>query len=334
MNRVRWGLVGATVIGREWMIAAIRAVGGEIVAVYSRDAARARAYATEFAIPHAVTELAALLRHDIDAVYIATTNDRHHDECLAAAAAGRHVLCEKPLALTLADAQAMVAACRRAGVVLATNHHLRNAAVHRAIRNEVQSGRLGRLVLARVVHGGLLPRHLQTWRLANPAAGAGAVLDLTVHDADLLRFVLDDEPTQVTAQIASTGLAQPGIEDAASGVIRFRSGLLASFTDSFNTPQLRTTVAVHGTAASIVARDCMAQTPGGRLWRRDATGETELTLVQENYYERGLSAFHAAIAGTGRPVCTGEDGVASLAVALAALQSAHSGTAQAIDAAA
>ncbi len=193
MPKIRWGLIGATVIGREWMVDAIRQAGGEIAVVMSRDAERGRRYAAEFGIPDATTELDRLLG-DVDAVYISTTNERHRDECLAAAAAGRHVLCEKPLATTLADAQRMVEACRKAGVVMGTNHHLRNAATHRAARAAIAAGRIGRPLAARVVHGGALPTHLHGWRLRDPGAGAGAILDLTAHDADLLRFLLDDEP--------------------------------------------------------------------------------------------------------------------------------------------
>ena len=174
VRTIRWGLIGAATIGREWMIGAIREAGGEIAAVMSADAARGNAYAREFGIPLSVISLQDLFASGIDAVYIATTNDRHRVETVAAAAAGVHVLCEKPLAATLADALAMVNACEQAGVVMATNHHLRNAATHRAIRDLVKAGRIGRPLSARVVHAGFLPEHLHGWRLKNPAAGAGA----------------------------------------------------------------------------------------------------------------------------------------------------------------
>src|SRR3712207_4397066 len=93
MPAVRWGLIGATVIGREWMINAIREAGGEICAVMSTDSERGRVYANEFGIPLAVTSLPGLFAAGIDAVYIATTNERHRAETLAAAQAGIHVLC-------------------------------------------------------------------------------------------------------------------------------------------------------------------------------------------------------------------------------------------------
>lgn len=331
MPSVRWGLIGATVIGREWMIAAIREAGGEIVGVMSTDAGRGAAYAREFGIPLSVTSLDALFAAGIDAAYIATTNERHRAEAIAAAKAGVHVLCEKPLATTLADARAMVEACSEAGVVLATNHHLRNSAVHRAMRDLIKGGRVGRPLSARVVHAGFLPKHLHGWRLTTPEAGAGAILDLTVHDADLLRFILDDEPESVTTLAQNGGLAAEGIEDAALSLIRFRSGLLAHLFDGFTTRCVETGVEVHGTDGSLVARNCMSQTPGGTLALRTGAGEEPIALVHHNYYTPGVRAFHDAIAGKGEPAVSGRDGLISLAVALAAVESARTGRLTAID---
>ena len=88
MTKVRWGLIGATVIGREWMIDAIRQAGGDIVAVMSTDPARGRAYSDEFGIPKAVGGLPELFSAGVEAVYISTTNERHRAETIAAAKAG------------------------------------------------------------------------------------------------------------------------------------------------------------------------------------------------------------------------------------------------------
>ena len=94
-------------------------------------------------------------------------------QVFAAAAAKKHVMCEKPLALTLADARAMVAECRRRNVVMGTNHHLRNAATHRAMRDAIAEGRIGKPLFARVFHAVYLPPHLQGWRIEKPNAGGG-----------------------------------------------------------------------------------------------------------------------------------------------------------------
>jgi 1,5-anhydro-D-fructose reductase (1,5-anhydro-D-mannitol-forming) len=141
-----WGLIGASTIAREYMIPAITAQpDGRVVAVMSRSAERGRRYAADNAIDRAYDNLPALLADPgVDAVFVSTTNERHCAETIAAAAAGKHVLCDKPLALTLADARTMVDACRRAGVVMGTNHHLRSAVAFRRMRRLVREGRSGR----------------------------------------------------------------------------------------------------------------------------------------------------------------------------------------------
>ena len=329
-NSLRWGLIGATTIGREWVIAAIRAEGGDIVSVMSTSAERGRDYAAEHSIPHSTTSLDDLLGR-VDAVYVATTNDLHLAQVVAAAKAKRHVLCEKPLAVTLADARAIVEACREAGVVLATNHHLRNAATHRAMRDAIGQGRIGRPLFAKVFHAVQLPAHLQTWRIKDPATGAGVVLDITVHDADTLRFVLGDEPEAVVAMVQRSGLGEGEIEDGAMGVIRFRSGLLAMFHDAFTTGFANTGFEVHGSAGSLIGMDCMSQAPRGTVLLRTAAGDELLGLDHENLYQRSVRAFQSAIRGEGAPSASGEDGVRSMAVAVAALEAAKSGRETTID---
>jgi 1,5-anhydro-D-fructose reductase (1,5-anhydro-D-mannitol-forming) len=323
MKSLRWGLVGASTIGREWVIGAIRQTGGEIANVFSTDSGRGAAYANEFGISRSTADLGEFLNSSIDAVYISTTNDLHHGQCIAAAKAGKHILCEKPLATNLVDAMNMVKACMAAGVVLATNHHLRGAATHRAMRDAIKAGKIGRPLAIRVVHAGYLPVHLQGWRLTNPAAGAGAILDLTVHDADLMRFILDDDAASVSAMVQNSGMAISGVEDAAMGVITFRSGTLGQFHDGFTTKHVQTSVEVHGDSGSLVATNCMTQAPIGEVLLKTAGGETKLQLQHENLYVRTVNAFKSAIAGDGEPLATGEDGVASLAIALAALESAR-----------
>lgn len=329
-DKTRWALIGATTIAREWMVNAIRRTGGEIVNVMSSDAARGRAFADEFGIPRSTTDLDEVLR-DVDAVYISTTNERHYAECMAAAKAGRHVLCEKPLATSYADAAAMVAACHDAGVVMATNHHLRNAATHRAMRDAIVAGRIGTPLAVRVVHAGTLPIQMLGWRLHTKGAGAGALLDLLVHDTDLLRFLLGEEPQKVVTMSQNGGLAIPGIEDAAMSLIQFSGNIVAQVHDSFTTRAQRTSCEVHGTSGSLVAMDNMAQAPGGTVTLRDAEGKRQLPLEPEDYYVRGCRAFHAAIRGEGRPVVTGEDGLKSLATALAARRSVETGAFEPIE---
>jgi len=329
---VKWGLIGASTIARQFMINAIRAQeGGEIAAVMSSNPERATAYARENGIPLAVSALDVLLTSDIDAVYISTTNELHLEQALAAIAAGKHVLCEKPLALTSADARKMVAAARAAGIVLGTNHHLRNAGAHRAMREAIASGRIGKPIAARVFHSVYLPENLQGWRITKPEAGGGVVLDITVHDADTLRFVLGDDPVEVSAFTQSAGMAGGGLEDGAMCIWRFKSGLIAQSHEGFTTKFAGTGFEVHGSEGSLIASDVMTQKPDGSVLLRTAKGEEQLSFDREDLYVRSVRQLHAAILGKGQPAATGEDGVWSLTAAEAALQSASSGKAVKID---
>jgi 1,5-anhydro-D-fructose reductase (1,5-anhydro-D-mannitol-forming) len=324
---LKWGLIGASTIGREWMVAAIGAQPDSTVAVVaSSSAERARRYADELGIPMAYSSVADLLAEPaIDAVYISTTNEWHEPHVLAAIAAGKHVLCEKPLALSLDSAQRMVEASTAAGVFLGTNHHLRNAATHRKIRELIQTGAIGRPLAARVFHAVYLPPHLQSWRIDRPDAGGGVILDITVHDVDTLRFALGDEVAEVTAMTANQGMGRAGLEDAVMGVMRFRNGVIAQFHDAFTAPHASTGVEVHGTEGSLYGRDVMTQRPVGTVTMRREGNEEEVPVDHENLYERSVRCFNAAIRGEGEPAATGVDGVQSLAVALAVREAAETG---------
>lgn len=328
---VKWGLIGASTIAREWMIDAIRQTGGEVAAVMSSDAERAARFARENGIARHTTSLEELVAGEIDAVYISTTNELHKAQTLAAARAGRHVLCEKPLALTLAEAREMVAACRAAGVVMGTNHHLRNAGAHRAMRQAIKDGLIGKPLAARVFHAVHLPPHLQGWRINNPGAGGGVVLDITVHDADTLRFVLDDEVEDAVAVLQSAGMAEGALEDGVMAALRFRSGLVAQLHDAFTIAHAGTGFEVHGTQGSLIGRNVMTQRPVGEVILRNADGERSLPVESNNLYVRALDAFHCAMRGEGAPAATGEDGILSMAVALAVLEAGRTGQRVAVD---
>jgi 1,5-anhydro-D-fructose reductase (1,5-anhydro-D-mannitol-forming) len=325
MNRsLRWGLIGASTVAADHMIGAIRANGGEVVAVMSASPERAKTFAASHGIRRSTTKLAELTGGgDIDAVYVSTTNELHRDQALAAANAGKHVLCEKPLALTLPDARAIVQGCRARGVTLGTNHHLRNAATHRAMREAISEGRIGRPLFARVFHAVYLPPHLQGWRIAKPEAGGGVIFDITVHDADTLRFVLGAEPVAVSAMTSRGGMAHEGLEDGVMGVVRFANGVLAQFHDAFTTRYATTGFEVHGQDGSLIGRDCMTQAPRGEVVLKTAKGEENLRIEHENLYVRSVRLFSEAVAGHGSPAATGEDGVKSLTIALATSEAAR-----------
>ena len=181
MPEITLGLVGASNMAMTWMLPALHATGIAVRGLYDDQPHRFR-YWADSGVDGQTTNLDQLLGSDIDAVYISSRNDQHVTQTVAAAAAGKHVLVEKPMALDLAGAQTMIDAARRHGVVLAVNHHLVASPLHATARRLVQQGRIGNLVAARVNHAGLLPAHLRGWRMTR-TPGAGVIMDLTVHDA-------------------------------------------------------------------------------------------------------------------------------------------------------
>ncbi|NRB16132.1 MAG: Gfo/Idh/MocA family oxidoreductase [Rhodobacteraceae bacterium] len=329
---MKWGLIGASTIASEQMIGAIRAQSGhEVVTVLSSDSARGRDYAVKHGISASTTILDDVLRgSDIDAVYISTTNDKHLPQALAAIGAGKHVLCEKPLAMTVEDAAIMVRAAEGAKVVLATNHHLRNAGSHLAIRDLIRSGRLGKILSIRIFHAVMLPEHLRGWRIDNPLAGGGVIPDIVVHDADTVRFYLDEDPSEVVAMEFSGSMGQ-GVEDSAMSVWTTPSGVMVQTHESFTHPFAASGIEVHGTKGSVIARNVMTQQPVGDILLRTASGEEQVAFSTHNLYQRSVAKFAEAVAGTGQASATGVDGVKSLAVAEAVKTAASTGQRTTVD---
>ncbi len=327
-----WGLIGASTVARQFMIDAIRAQEGHFVqAVMSSNQERAEQFARDCDIRAAYSTLEQILADPfVKVVYISTTNELHREQAIAAAAAGKHVLCEKPLSLTIEQAVEMAKACKAAGVVMATNHHLRNAATHRKIKEMIDSGAIGRPLFARVFHAVFLPPNLQGWRIDKPQAGGGVILDITVHDVDTLRFTLNSEIQEVVALSQSASMAKEGLEDGVMAAIRFENGVLAQIHDAFTVKHGGHGIEYHGDAGSIFGRNVMSQQPVGEVLLRNADGEQQIVIEHEGLYVRGVRKFCDALAGKGQPAATAEDGIKALAGAIAVLEASKTGVRQSV----
>ncbi len=229
---VRWGVLSTADIAVSKVIPGMRrAANVEVHGIASRDADRARTVAGELRIPRAYGSYEDLLEDpDIDAVYIPLPNNLHARWTIEAARHGKHVLCEKPLAMTAADARTMVDACRDAGVLLMEAFMYRLHPSWVAVRELVASGRIGRL---RAVDSWFSyfnddPANIRNIR----DAGGGALFDIGSYSVNLSRMLFDGEPDAVRSIV---------IRDPASGVDVLTSGLLtfgegvATFTCSTRT---------------------------------------------------------------------------------------------------
>ena len=324
---MRWALIGASTIASEHMIAALRSVSDTSIGwVVSGSDAHANAFAAQHDIPNAATSVDAMLSNDaVQAVYISSTNEKHCAQALACIAAGKHVLCEKPLAMTMQHAVGMVRAADAAGVTFATNHHLRCSGSHCAVRDIIASGRIGRVLSLRIHHAVHLPPHLQGWRINDASVGGGVIPDITVHDADCVRFLLGEDPVSVVAQAGTSGMGN-GVEDSVMSVWAMPSGAMVMAHESFTHPFAGSGLEVHGTHGSIFARGVMTQAPVGEIELDTAEGRELIPYSDHNLYVEAVRRFADAVAGRGQPAADGRDGVKSLAVALAVRDAARSGT--------
>ena len=330
------GLVGASHVAMSRMLPAFAAVGIRVLGLYDNEPGRF-AYWTDSGVEGQTTSLDELLSSRIDAVYISTRNDQHLAEAVAAAEAGKHILVEKPMALSVADARTMIDAADRNGVVLAVNHHLPGSPLHVTARRLVADGRIGRLYSARVNHAVLLPKHLRGWRLAD-VPGGGVVFDITVHDASVLNPLFGAAPTHVTALGVSqapwneartldsvmTVLQYPATEGGVPG--------LAQTHDSFAVPYPGTSLEIHGESGAVIIGDAMTQDTPGTVELHTSDGVQAIDVdCSVDLYHINVRSFGAAIQGEGRPTATGADGLRALQVAAAVEESLKTGRATLID---
>ena len=329
---MQWIFVGASTIASQHMLGAVRAQADcDVSWVVSGSEERAAQWAKDHGIAHSTTSLAEALSDDNGScVYVSSTNEKHFDQAMAAIAAGKHVLCEKPLAMSLSEAHEMVSAAAAQGVTFGTNHHLRCSGSHRVVRDLVRAGEIGDVLSLRIHHAVHLPESLQGWRINDAAAGGGVIPDITVHDADVARFLLGEDPVDVVAQLAVSGMGQ-GVEDSCMSVWTMPSGTMVMAHESFTHPHAGTGFELHGTKGSIFAKNVMTQMPVGQITMRTDAGEVGVPFSEHSLYVQGVGDFVSAVNGTGTPAATGEDGIKSLAVAYAVRKAAQSGQKVAVD---
>ena len=297
-RQIRWGILGTARIATKVCRAMHRAEGARVVAVASRAAARAAAWAEEHGVERSHGSYEELLRDDrIDAVYIPLPPSLHAEWTLAAAEAGKHVLCEKPLAADVHEVERMVAACRRAGVQLMDGvmwkHHARTA----AMRGHIERGELGRL--RRVTSAFTFcwdPFPEDDIRLERQLAG-GSLGDLGWYCVGASLWAFGDLPTRVWA----TARYHRDVDVSLSGHLWFEGDRVASFDCGFDT-LLRKWFEIAGTRGSLVCDDFTGphSLDKPRYWAHDAAGAGTEHVVPDAPQEQRMIERFSAIVRSGR----------------------------------
>jgi 1,5-anhydro-D-fructose reductase (1,5-anhydro-D-mannitol-forming) len=309
---LRWGLVGlGRHITEEIVPAMRRSTAAEIVACAGRDVAAAGAFAERFAITRVHDNFEDLvLDPDVDAVFVATPNALHTAVVLAAARAGKHILCEKPLALTAADGRAMVSACRAAGVQLRVGLHLRFERSLQRIAEILQSGAIGTPRALSIERTAPLAERVP-WR-GDRGQGGGILFDVGVHLLDLVPRLLATEITAIC------GLATPEpptgrSADTIAILLRLHNGVQATIRASRETPFAGNDLVVIGTAG-MLRTGPLRWAPEHRITVTTEAGTTEETLPTGDVYRAEIEAFADDLRDNGRRLATGEEGIQLIAV--------------------
>ncbi len=323
---VRLGILSAAHLHADVYLDILAALPGvELVGLWDDDAARGRAAAASHGIAFVATEAALLDR--VEGVIIASVNSEHRRLVELAAAAGAHVLCEKPLATRVEDARTMVAACAAAGVRLMTAFPMRFSPVIRALGDSLRTGALGEIVCLEGVNTGEMPDIHRAWFVDPVLAGGGAVMDHVVHLADLARWLLGSEVVEVYA--VANRILQERFDPVETGglvSLRFANGAFATIDCSWSKPRSYPTwgglsIEVVGTKG-VVTADAFRQhlvlygtREAGISWPFWGSDPNVGMLIE----------FVAAIREDREPAVTGLDGLRAVEIVEAAYRSIATG---------
>lgn len=292
---LRFGILGAANIARAFTRGLVGSPLAQVDAVASRSAATGRAFAAELGIPRAHGSYDALLQDtEIDAIYVPLPNDMHAEWSIRAAEAGKHVLCEKPLATGAEQARAMFAAARRHGVYLAEAYPYMSQPQTLRLREMLQAGAIGRVQTMTASFGFALcaPDGSPLKPAANirldPARGGGALLDAGTYPMSLIRLAIGERPARVWA----TGRMTPGgVDLTAAATIEFPGGAVAQLFTSMATAWHRS-AAIVGDRGVIETSYSNHSPASASLFLRVMQGTTASTLF-ENIELPGGDGFRA-----------------------------------------
>lgn len=298
----------------------------DLIGYYDRDAVRAEMVARELG-GRAFESLEALLA-EVDIVDVCTPTYEHASPALAAAVAGKDIVCEKPLARHLAEAEAMIAACMSAGVRLFVAQVVRFFPEFARAKEVVDSGAIGQPCVIRTVRGGNFPRP-DSW-YGDFAKSGGVILDLSVHDIDYLRWLCGD-----ITRVFARGMSFSDVlaTDHALLTLRFASGVIGHIEGSWAYPagEFRTCLEIAGDDG-LLNHDSGTSSPMTVTLKRNPTAEEGvLTIPGESIepandpYYRELKHFIDCLASGADFLVSPEDALAAMKVALAAIESERSG---------
>ena len=329
---ISWGILGAGKIADLQMATAInQARNHRLVAVMRRDGEQARAFASRHGAPRAYDSIEALLTdEEVNAVYVATPPNVHVENTIQVAEHGKHVLCEKPMALNIAEAQQMIDACHSNGVRLMICYYQRFNTRHQRIKRLLDAGAIGQVTAVRINFSDYFPPQPGFWHHDPSVSGGGPLMDLAPHCLDLLYFLCG--PIVEVSAMVDTLTSESPVEDTATLLLRLDSGAHAVVTTHWSTanldPNHLNSIELHGTKGTILAAPIHAKDSAGTLRLITAEGDEGFSVASggQRSHVAMLEAYGEALNSSLPTPVSGEEGLVSLSAIHAAYESARTGS--------
>ena len=313
---LKWGIIGAGSVAQRRVIPTMKSLKGHgVSALMVRDMERAQTLATQFDVNGAYDQVDGVIQDaDVNAVYVSSPVNLHHEHVLAVAQAGKHVLCEKPMAMDVGQCEEMIAVCEKAGVHLQVCFVLRGWEIYQRIQSLIASDQFGKIVEIRA-HLVKWGPDQSGWRVDPEQSGGGVLMDMGAHYLDLFRFLVGD-----FAQVSYMGSSDAfewEVEDTAFVTAKFKNGAHGMMGLSFAVPHNGNVLEIYGTEGSLfLGRDL-------RIVMTD--GEEVEAVVFPDYFSGLLTNFADCVQGKAEPIASGMDGLRNIEVIAAAYQSGREG---------
>lgn len=311
VKRLKWGIAGCGRFAENTFIPTLHLLPkSKLVSVYSSDAKRSMAIAEKFGVPNHFSDYSEFLRSDIDCVYIASANYNHYAQVLEAARAGKHILCEKPLALNSKEAKEMVDVCRENKVCLSINYVHRFHPLVIKAKEIVQKGMIGKIVSVSASYNADYPPD-ENFRFKKALSGGGALWDIGTHMIDLLRY-LGGEVVQIKGYVDNV-IYKSEVDDFASAIVKFENGGYGQFNVSFNVKKPFNRVEILGHSGSICIENLIGKkaSPCKLIINLNSEAKKAFRKRANKQYYLIKSVQQSFLKNTA-PLITGYDGLANI----------------------
>ena len=309
---LKWGIIGMGDIADKVMAPAMHSASDhELIAIMRRNEYELSQLAKKHGIQKTYTRVEDILNDsDIDAVYIATPVNAHKDQTIQAAQKGKHILCEKPMAMNPNESNEMINACSTNNVGLMLCYYQRFNKRHQKIRELIQQNEIGRITAVRLTNSGLLPDSPDSWR-QNPAiSGGGNIMDVGSHCVDLLRYLFGDV-LSVNA-LVNTLAFQYEVDDTATMLLELTDSIHAVVSTHWSTlipsPEEASVLSIYGTEGTIISTPMADKFSKGSLKVFKNNQETEYKYESSTHVQM-LDAFAGGLENENRMPISGTDGL-------------------------